>query len=89
MFGAWTGSQLPGDQVLLRTKHDLQAHEERYDYLTEMVSEDVDPGESLDVTTEVSVGDVGRYWGCFKVLREDEKEFYCAFRYFMNSCLGN
>lgn len=81
MLGAWTESQVPGDQVLLRTKYDMDVHEERYEYLTETVKEPVIAGETLDVVAEFNVPEeIGRYWGCFKVLREGEQEFYCAFR---------
>ena len=81
MFGSWTESQIPGEQVLLRMKFDLDAHEGRYDYMTETVYDEVVPGESLDVVAEFTAPDeIGRYWGCFKILTEDEKEFFCAFR---------
>jgi hypothetical protein len=82
MFGAWTDENLNGEEVLLRTKYDLDAHEGRYEYLTETVEEGVAAGESLEVSAEIVVpeGAVGRYWGCFKVVREGEREFYCAFR---------
>jgi hypothetical protein len=82
MFGAWTDSSIPGDQVLLRTKYDLDTHEERYEYLTERVEEDVQPDEAVEVSAEFQVpGETGRYWGCFKVDREGEREFYCSFTY--------
>jgi len=72
---------IPGDEILLRTKFDLDAHEDRYEYLTETVLEPVVAGESVNVSAEISVPEeIGRYWGCFKVLREGEREFYCAFK---------
>lgn len=83
MLGAWIDEEgyLPGDQVLLRTKYDLEAHEGRYEYLTETVEGGVLGGEKLEVTAEIVVPEVvGRYWGCFKVVREGQREFYCAFR---------
>lgn len=81
ILGAWTDDSLNGDQVLLRTKYDLDVHEGRYEYLTETVEEPVVPGESVDVSAELNVPEgIGRYWGCFKVLREGEREFYCAFK---------
>jgi hypothetical protein len=81
ILGAWTDDSLNGDQVLLRTKYDLDVHEGRYEYLTETLGEPVVPGESVDVSAEVNVPEgIGRYWGCFKVLREGEREFYCAFK---------
>ena len=84
MLGAWTDGQISGDQVLLRTKCDMDTHEERYEYLTETVYEPVVGGESVDVVAEIGVpGNLcGRYWGCFKVLREGERDFYCAFRFY-------
>jgi hypothetical protein len=84
MFDAWTDSQLSGDTILERTKADMDMHEGRYEYLTEKVEEAVIPGESLEVSAEINVpGGIGRYWGCFKVLRQGEKEYYCAFRYIL------
>jgi hypothetical protein len=72
---------IPGDEILLRTKFDLDAHKDRYEYLTETVLEPVVAGESVDVSAEIVVPEgIGRYWGCFKVLREGEREFYCAFK---------
>ena len=76
------GGVLTGDEILLRTKFDLDAHEERYEYLSETVHEPVFAGESIDAVTEFVVPErLGRYWGCFKVLHEKGPEFYCAFRY--------
>jgi hypothetical protein len=82
-LGAWTyEGYLPGDQVLLRTKYDLEAHEGRYEYLTETVDGGVLAGEKLKVTAKIIVPEiVGMYWRCFKVVREGEKDFFCAFRY--------
>jgi hypothetical protein len=82
-LGAWTeGEEMEGDEILLRTKFDLDAHEERYEYLTETLAEGIAGGEFVNVRAEIGVPEqVGRYWGCFKVLREGEREFYCAFRY--------
>jgi hypothetical protein len=71
-----------GDEILLRTKFDLEAHEERYEYLSETVCDPVSAGETIDAIAEFVVpGCPGRYWGCFKVLRQNNPEFYCAFRY--------
>jgi hypothetical protein len=90
MFGVWdpedlndsTGTTISGDEVLIRTKHDLDAHEERYEYLTETVEDAVVSGETLEVTAELGVpSELGRYWGCFKVLRHGKKDFYCSFVY--------
>jgi len=82
MFGAWTDNYISGEQVLLRTKYDLESHAERYEYLTERVEEGVEPGEAVEVSAEIQVpGQTGRYWGCFKVDREGEREFYCSFTY--------
>ena len=53
ILGAWTDDSLNGDQVLLRTKYDLDVHEGRYEYLTETVEEPVVPGESVDVSAEI------------------------------------
>lgn len=73
---------ISGDEVLVRTKHDLDAHEDRYEYLTETVEEAVVSGETVEVTAEMGVpSTLGRYWGCFKVLRQGEKDFYCSFVY--------
>lgn len=73
---------LTGDEVLVRTKFDLEAHEARYEYLTETVEEAVVAGETLEVTAEMSAPpSLGRYWACFKVLRHGEKDFYCSFAY--------
>jgi hypothetical protein len=81
MFGAWTDGELSAEDILLRTKYDLEGHEARYEYLTETVLEGIVGGEGLEVSTEVGVPrGVGKYWGCFKVVREAEREFYCAFR---------
>jgi hypothetical protein len=82
ILGAWSDSvEVPGETVLLRTKYDLDVHDERYEYLTETVNEGVVPGESVDVVAEIiAPSELGRYWGCFKVIREGEREFYCAFR---------
>jgi hypothetical protein len=94
MFGAWdpddgnnnTGTAISGDQVLIRTKHDLDVHEERYEYLTETVEDAVVSGETLEVTAELGVpSELGRYWGCFKVLRHGKKDFYCSFVYVPSS----
>ena len=52
--------ELEGSEVLLRTKYDLDYHEEKYVYLTETVLESV---ESVDVTCEVKVPkEIGKYW---------------------------
>jgi hypothetical protein len=76
------GATISGDEVLIRTKYDLDAHEGRYEYLTETVEEAVVSGETLEVTAEMVVpSSLGRYWGCFKVLRQGEKDFYCSFTY--------
>jgi hypothetical protein len=81
MFDAWTETQLTGDTILQRTKCDLDVHEGRYEYLTEKVGDAVVPGESLEVSAEIVAPEViGRYWGCFKVVREAENEYYCTFR---------
>lgn len=82
-LGAWSEDEtLTGDDVLLRTKFDLDAHEGRYEYLSETLAEGIASGEFVNVSAQIAVpGQVGRYWGCFKVLREGEREFYCAFRY--------
>jgi len=86
MFGAWD-SAIQGDQILLRTKYDLDTHEERYEYLTERVEEGVKPGESVEVSADVQIpGESGRYWGCFKVDRNGEPEFYCSFTYEIVEC---
>jgi hypothetical protein len=86
MLGIWDSNDdtttLTGDDVLIRTKFDLDAHEARYEYLTETVEEAVVAGETLEVTAEMSVpAPLGRYWACFKVLRQGEKDFYCSFVY--------
>jgi len=45
-LGAWTeGDEMEGDEILLRTKFDLDAHEERYEYLTETLGEGIAGGE--------------------------------------------
>ena len=83
-LGAWSSDDdmLSGEEVLLRTKFDLDAHEGRYEYLTETLAEGIAGGEFVNVSAEIGVPEqMGRYWGCFKVLREGEREFYCAFRY--------
>jgi hypothetical protein len=83
MLGAWTDNSGPsGEQILLRTKGDLRAHEGRYEYLMETVSAPVMSGEMVEVTAEIAVPEIpGCYWGCFKVARESE-ELYCAFKSF-------
>jgi hypothetical protein len=82
MLGATEGSLIPADQILLRTKFDLDAHEERYEYLSETVLESIISGESIDVVAEISIpSQLGNYWGCFKIFQETDKEFYCVFRY--------
>jgi hypothetical protein len=79
MLGA---SPMPADQVLLRTKYDLDAHGDRYDYLSETLLDSIAAGESIDVAAEIGVPEVlGCYWGCFKVLRQGQGEFYCVFRH--------
>ena len=82
-LGAWSEDEtLTGDEVLLRTKFDLDAHEVRYEYLSETLAEGIAGGEFVNVSAEIGVPEqVGWYWGCFKILREGEREFYCAFRY--------
>jgi hypothetical protein len=81
MLGTIEGSLIPADQVLLRTKYDLDAHEERYEYLSETVGESIVAKESIDVVAEIGAPEeLGCYWGCFKVLREGEGEFYCVFK---------
>ena len=81
-FAMSGGGVMSGDEILLRTKFDLDTHEERYEYLSETVYEPVFAGESIDAVTEFVVPEQrGRYWGCFKVLRAKDPEFYCAFRY--------
>jgi hypothetical protein len=80
--GGVLGGGMGGDEILLRTKFDLDAHEERYEYLSETVCDPVSAGETIDAVAEFVVPDCpGRYWGCFKVLRQNNPEFYCAFRY--------
>lgn len=92
MFGAWDDSNdyatISGDEVLIRTKYDLEAHGDRYEYLTETVDEPVVSEETLEVTAEMGVPSaLGRYWGCFKIIRQGEKDFYCSFVY-LNNFLG-
>ena len=88
MFGAWTNSDLAGDQVLLRTKCDLQSHEDRYEYLTETLDEPITSGEAVEISAEIAVPEMpARYWGCFKIDREGEREFYCAFRFLLREWL--
>ena len=80
-LGAWTDDEMEAETVLLRTKFDLDSHEERYEYLAETLAEGIGAGEFVNVSAEIGVPrEMGRYWGCFKVIREGEREFYCAFR---------
>jgi hypothetical protein len=87
MLGAWAdNSGVSGDQVLSRTKKDLQVHADRYEYLLETIRDPVMARETVKVTAEIAVPAIaGSYWGCFKIEREGE-ELYCAFRCF---CLPN